>query len=87
MISDVAIAAIIGAFATMYVGTLPVLFSARKHAKTSAEQTRNKHSSNLRDDIDVALVGIHNLHDALGLEDTLVRERVEAIRARRKETS
>ena len=83
--SDAVVVGLFGLVGVMYAATLPVLFSARKHAKTSADQTRNKHDTNLRDDVDIAIVGLHNLHDALGLEDSFVRERAESIRARRKE--
>lgn len=61
----------------------PFLISIRKHAKTAAEQTKNSHTENLRDDVDLMIVSLHSLHHALGVENTLVKERAARIRQRR----
>ena len=65
---------------------LPILLSTRRHAKTSAYQTKNNHESNLRDDVDVLIVAHHRMHEALGIEDTYVRERFERIQERKRAT-
>lgn len=62
----------------------PLLFSTRRHAKTAAEQTKNTHSENLRDDLDLVIVSLHRLNAALGVENTLVRERAHKVEQRRK---
>lgn len=92
--SDQVIVALIG-MAALLCATLisavlaPLLFSIRGHAKRAAmssaetrEATVNSHDSNLRDDVDVALVGIFNIQEALGIEDTLVRTARARIRER-----
>jgi hypothetical protein len=75
--SDSVIVGVLSLLGLMYASTLPLLFSARKHAKTSAEQTRNSHSENMRDDLDLVIVAVHSIQKQHGIEDPLVAARAE----------
>ncbi len=44
--------ALIGGLVAMYGVTIPLLISARRHAKSANEQVTNAHTTNLRDDMD-----------------------------------
>jgi hypothetical protein len=44
--------ALIGGLVAMYGVTIPLLVSARKHAKTASDQVTNSHETNLREDLD-----------------------------------
>lgn len=83
------IVAVIGAAALVTATALPLLVSIRKHAKSAASnsaetryQTANDHRDNLRDDLDVVIVGLHKVLVHNGIEDTHVRARHARIRER-----
>lgn len=80
--------ALINLFGVLYVATLPVLIglltSTRKHAKTSAEQTKNSHPENMRDDIDLLIVAVHSIQRQHDIEDTLVSARAEKVRQKNR---
>lgn len=76
--------ALISLFGALWATTLPLLWSTRKHAKTSAEQTKNSHPQNLRDDIDLVLVAVDSMQRHHGITDTLVRNRAEKVRTRNR---
>lgn len=44
--------ALISGMVALYSVTIPLLLSARKHAKSANEQVTNAHTVNLRDDMD-----------------------------------
>lgn len=84
------VTSIIEALALVTAAVVTVLLPAllvniRKHAKRAAEQTNNGHVENLRDDVDLLIVSMHQLNGALGVENTLVRERAHRIRQRRED--
>lgn len=65
---------------------LRILGHVKSAAKSSAETrdaTVNSHDSNLRDDVDVLIVGLDTIQEALGIEDTLVRTARKRIRERK----
>lgn len=76
--------ALIGLFGVLWAATLPLLVSTRKHAKTTAEQTRNSHSENLRDDVDLLIVAVHSIQRQHDIEDTLVTARAEKVRQKNR---
>lgn len=82
--SDTVITALIALLGTVYLTTIPLLVSTRKHAKTSAEQTKNSHPENMRDDLDIVIVAVDSLLSSHGKHDTLVRDRAERVRARNR---
>lgn len=83
--SESVIVGLFGLIGVMYAATLPLLISTRRHVKNTATQTNNGHKTNMRDDIDVLIVATHRMHDALGIEDSFVRQRYLHIRERQKE--
>lgn len=76
--------ALIGLFGVCWASTLPLLWSARKHAKASAEQTQNSHSENLRDDVDLVIVAVDSILTSHGKTDPLVRARAEKVRTKNR---
>ncbi len=82
--SDSTMAALIALVGTVYLTTIPLLVSTRKHAKASAEQTQNSHSENLRDDVDLVIVAVDSILTSHGKEDPLVRARAEKVRTRNR---
>lgn len=50
--NDAVLIAVIGGVVAMYGVTIPLLVSARKHAKSANDQVKNSHTTNLRDDMD-----------------------------------
>lgn len=83
--SDAVMVALISTLGAAYAVTLPILISTRKHAKAASTQTQNSHTENLRDDVDLLIVAVHQLNSALDVENTLVRERAYRIRQRREQ--
>jgi hypothetical protein len=83
--SDAVVVGLFSLIGVMYAATLPLLISTRRHVKSTATQTSNGHKTNMRDDIDVLIVATHKMHDALGIEDSVVRQRYLHIKERQKE--
>jgi hypothetical protein len=86
-VSDAVLVAVISANAVVLSAIIPAIFSTRRHVKNTANQTSNGHTTLMRDDIDVLIVAQHRMHEALGIEDSFVRNRYEHIRQRQKERS
>jgi hypothetical protein len=82
--SDSVTTALIALLGTIYLTTIPLLVSTRKHAKTSAEQTKNSHPENMRDDLDLVIVAVDSMQRHHGITDTLVRARAEKVRTRNR---